>query len=94
MLFLKEHLVNDHYTWPDTKTDVNHMKEPSRRLFDRANGNHILYIINYFGQSIGKQSISSGRRIEELILNQLPADSKSEVTVFNWLRGVYLFYAH
>ena len=94
MVFLKEHLVNDHYTWPHIEGDVRKMNEPSRRLFDRANGNHILYIINYFGQSIGKQSISFGRDIEELILNQLPADSRSEITVFNWLRGVYLYYAH
>lgn len=94
MLFLKEHLVNDHYSWPDSEYDMAKIGEPRRRSFDRLNGNHMLYIINYFGQSIGKFSVSAGRKIEDLIVNQLPEETKSEVTVFNWLRGVYLYYAH
>ena len=93
MLFLKEHLVNNHYTWPENEPAVLRTGDPRRTLFDRFNGNQVLNIINFFGTSIGKLTVAIGQKVEELIANQLPADTKSEVTVFNWLRGEYLYYA-
>ena len=93
MLFLKEHLVNNHYLWPESEPGTENTGDPRRRAFDRFNGNQVLYIINFFGKSIGKLTVSIGQKVEELIANQLPADTKSEVTVYNWLRGVYLYYA-
>ncbi len=52
----------------------------------------ILYIINFFGYSVGNLTIDDGRRIEDLIIKQLPGELKSEIAVFNWLRGKYLYY--
>lgn len=90
MIFLKEHLQNDHYHW---KSETNHSSrndEPDRRIFDRFSGNQVLFLINYFGQSIGKLSLNEGQRIEELIFTRLSFETKSELSVFNWLRGIYL----
>jgi len=92
MNFLREHLRVSHYTW---ETSCNHSvntSEPDRRLFDRFNGNQVLFIINYFGKSLGRLTLSEGQKIEALINTQLPQHTKSELSVFNWLRGIYLYY--
>jgi len=93
MIFLKQHLRKSNYEWA---VGLNHSKEnvePDRRVFDRFNGNQVLFIINYFGISLGKLTFTEGLRIEELISTQLPLEVKSELSVFNWLRGVYLYYS-
>lgn len=88
-VFLKEHLVSHHYHWPADMQHAVYTGEPGRRSFDRFNGDQVLYLINYFGQSVGKLSLTDGQKLEELILQQLPADVKSEKSVFHWLRGIY-----
>jgi hypothetical protein len=90
MIFLREHLHSTNYEWATGFSHSRDNSEPDRRLFDRFNGNQVLFLINYWGQSIGQFNISDGRRIEELISNQLPLEVKSEKSVFNWLRGIYL----
>jgi hypothetical protein len=67
------------------------MNAPDRRIFDRLNGNQILYLINFFGYAIGKLTVESGQKIENLISKELPAELKSETAVFNWLRDRYLY---
>ena len=85
MLFLKEDLVGNHYDWSIGPAFTG---PPSRRTFDRLNGNQVLFIINSYGSLPERFTVQEGRRIEDLILNQLPPDAKSEVSVFNWLRGI------
>ena len=94
MLFLKEHLHNAYYNWTIGLNHSIQNNEPDRRIFDRFNGDQVLFLINHFGKSIGKLTVNDGRRIEALISNQLPLEIKSEVSVFNWLRGVYLYYGN
>jgi hypothetical protein len=94
MIFLKEHLHNGDYNWA---VGLNHSiqnNEPDRRIFDRLNGYQVLFMINYFGQSVGKLSVTDGHRIEQLISTELPGEIKSEVSVFNWLREVYMYYSN
>jgi hypothetical protein len=91
MIFLKEHLSKRNYEWA---VGLNHSIEnnvPDRRKFDRFNGYQVLFIINCFGRSIGKLTFGEGLKLEELISTRLPLEIKSEVSVFNWLRGVYLY---
>jgi hypothetical protein len=92
MLFLKEHLINDHYDWSIETKHRAVANPPDRRLFNRSNGNQILYLINFFGHSVGSLSVDDGQRIESLIIQELPTELKSEISVFNWLRGKYLYY--
>jgi hypothetical protein len=91
--FLREHLISHHYAWTGS-VHAPGKEEPGRRLFNRLDGNQVLNMINFFGQSIGKLTLQDGRRLEELINKQLPDTVKSELSVFNWLRGVYLYYWH
>lgn len=86
--------MGDHYEWSNEVSQSLYMGEPGRRIFDRFNGNQVLYIINFFGQSIGQLTVPDGRQIEQLILSQLPLNTKSEMSVFNWLRGIYLYYGN
>lgn len=94
MLFLKEHLQSDHYNWKNEVSHSIYTSEPDRRLFDRSNGNQVLFIINYFGKLLGRLTLHDGQQIETLISTQLPTDTRSELSVFNWLRGVYLYYGN
>jgi hypothetical protein len=92
MQFKKEHLINKYYDW---STETGHKavpNSPDRRLFDRLNGNQILYLINCFGYSVGNITIDDGQRIENLIIKELPPELKSEKALFNWLIEKYLYY--
>lgn len=91
MKYLKEHLVYE-YNW---KAQVTSQYEgtPSRRLFDPSNGAQMLFIINCFYEWVGPTSVLVVKRLEELICSQLPPEMKSELAVFNWLKGVYLHYS-
>ena len=64
----KRTFINKHYDW---STETKHHaipNAPDRRLFDRLNGNQILYLINFFGYSVGNLTIADGQRIEDLII--------------------------
>jgi hypothetical protein len=94
MKFLKEHLQNNHYSWENNAIHSLHAIEPDRRVFDRQNGNQVLFLINFFGKSLGRLTLRDGHKIEDLITTELPEQLKSELSVFNWLRGIYLYYSN
>jgi len=89
MVFLEEHLNGKNYTWlaNDTSTVIT---QPDRRVFDRDSGNEVLRMINFFGKHVGELTINDGQKVENLIMNELPLEVKSQLSVFNWLRSKYL----
>ena len=87
MYFLKADLSGHDYHWEDTNQTV-FSGTPSRRLFDRFNGAQVLYLINYYASLNEGFNQSLGRKMEELILYKLPADIKSEFSVYNWLKSI------
>jgi len=89
MFFYREHLTGELYELPEDKS-VGRDNTPGKQLFDRLNGNHLLNMINFFGTSIGSFNIGDGQKVERL-LSKLPVEVKSEIAVFNWLRGKYLY---
>ena len=85
MLFSKEHLTGL-YTWStETETPV-FDGQASRRLFNRWNGDQVLFIINLVLSNNEDASIEQGKKLEMLLINKLPFDQSSELTVFNWLQ--------
>lgn len=94
MIFLKEHLRKKHYDWGIKLNHSMENSEPDRRSFNPLNGYQVLFIINHYGKSLGKLTFTDGLQIEELISTQLPFEIKSELSVFNWLRGIYLYYSN
>ena len=84
MLFTKEHLAGL-YTWLPEQESSLFEGLPSRRTFDRYNGDQVFFIITLLLERLGNPSVEHGREIEMLIINKLPFDACSEHTVFNWL---------
>ena len=80
----KEHLsAGYNYSWTD---EFVFDGTPSRRLFDRRNGNQILFIINLYASQVKGFAETDVARIEDMIINQLPEAIKSEISVLKWLQ--------
>lgn len=82
----KQDLVGDHYNWVENKEGKVFTGTPSRRLFDRYNGDQVLFIINFYGASIDKFSLQEGQLMEDRIAHHLPLEAKSEISVLQWLK--------
>ncbi len=87
MLFQKEHLMG-HYTWADEKSQPVFTGDPTRRLFNRFNGDQVLFIINCSASQESHFTLHDGHILEELILHHLPLQAKSEISVLQWLREI------
>jgi hypothetical protein len=84
MLFSKEHLSSsNNYNWTD---EFIFDGTPSRRLFDRQIGNLLLFIINLYASQSDKFSEDHVQRLEHMLVNKLPEQVKSEISVLNWLK--------
>ena len=84
MLFQKEHLSADNnYSWTD---EFVFDGTPSRRLFDRRNGHQLLFIINLYASETKNFSENHVRRIEDKLMNHMPEEIKSEISVLKWLQ--------
>ena len=84
MAFSKEYLTGL-YNWTTEQETSLFEGPPSRRAFNRFDGNQVIFIITLLLERLGDFSIEQGREIEMLIINKLPFESSSELTVFNWL---------
>ena len=82
MRFLKEHLSAYNYSWKNVATFTG---EASRRIFNRYNGNQLLFILNLYASLIDGFTVSMGLKIEDRLMNQLPVEAKSEISVLHWL---------
>jgi len=82
MLFLKEHLSGYNYSWTNESTFIG---MASRRVYDRYNGNQLLFILNLYASSIEGFTVNMGLEIEDRLVNQLPIGKMSEISVLHWL---------
>ena len=83
MQFLKEHLSAYNYSWINEATFTG---DASRRLFNRYNGNQLLFVLNLHASLIEGFTVNMGLKIEDRLMNQLPVDAKSEISVLTWLK--------
>lgn len=90
MLFQKQDLEGNHYVWNKVDNHI-YKGQPSRRAFDRFDGDQVLFLINFYGTLLNQFTLSEGRAIEEKIFRELPTDAKSEIAVFNWIRNTDIF---
>lgn len=86
MTFLKEHLTGI-YEWNASMDKSVYEGTATRRLFNRWNGTQVLFIINNFLIRTGDLSISQGQKAEKLILEKLPLNTMSELSVLQWLQS-------
>ncbi len=85
MHFQKQDLNGTEYYWTEDSATL-FTGQPSRRSFDRRNGNQLLFLINFYGSLSGQFTLQEGQQIEQKIVHELPEDAKSELSVFNWIR--------
>ena len=85
MVFSKNDLQQTHYSWTDGVETSAFIGEPTRRLFDRFNGEQVLFMINFYGAQQDSFSVPDGQHMEERI-NNLPLEAKSEKSVYQWLQ--------
>jgi len=57
-------------------------------LFNRYNGNQLLFVLNLYASLTEGFTVSMGLKIEDRLMNQLPVDAKSEISVLNWLKQI------
>lgn len=82
MEFLKEHLSPGNYEWSN---QLIYNGDPSRRLYNRNNGNQLLFVINQYAASTTTFDIEKGILIQDILTHQLPVEAKSEKSVIKWL---------
>ena len=85
MPFLKENLLHNHYTWSEKEKNPLFHGDASRRIFNRFNGEQVLFIINLCTAASQTLTVEEGRRLEKMIFEELPIDTRSELSVLNWL---------
>lgn len=81
----KEDLVLTHYSWSNDPANPRQDMTPTRNTFDRDNGAHVLWIVNWY---MGEYPASQKRDIatlELLLSDKLPSGLMSEKSVCNWL---------
>lgn len=89
MNFQKKDMEVGHYKWNDNPDHQFFSGEPSRRLFDRFHGDQVLFVINCYGSLTEKFTVREGKQIEMAIINQLPIDAKSEISVLHWIKSLH-----
>ena len=89
MTFSKQDLMGN-YTWTTDSESSPFTGVPSRRIFDRYSGNQLLFIINSLAVLSDSFSIEDVMKIEAIIIDHLPMNRQSEISVFNWLKSQVL----
>lgn len=88
-VYYKEDLLFNDYEWNESVTHIKLQGSPDRNLFMRYEGYEILYMINYACEVLGCTSKTDAGRMEMLLHEKLPLDTKSQNSVFTWLRKEY-----
>ena len=79
-------MAGTHYTWSANEKKQLFTGQPSRKAFDRFNGDQVLFLINFYGSMLTEFSLEDGRILEQDILNHLPTNAISEISAINWIR--------
>lgn len=88
MGFNKDDMRGSHYNWNDNAIAAGkiYAGEPSRRLFDRFNGDQVLFLVNFYCSILPEGfNLQHARIAEWELTHHLPTGIKSELSVFNWL---------
>ncbi len=86
MPIIKEHLLASDYVWNNDYKSTRLSEGATRKRFDRFDGECMLHIINLYDCCIDNLTIAQAQRIESLIQKELPLESKSEISVLQWLK--------
>lgn len=87
ILFSKRNLVYKDYEWASyTTNDPRIYGKPDSTLFNRAEGNEVVYLINKLMVLWDYRFSNTGNKMEKLIHDRLPSDIKSQEEVKDWIK--------
>ncbi|MBN8878328.1 MAG: hypothetical protein J0I32_12330 [Sphingobacteriales bacterium] len=86
MIYQRNDMEGRFYNWVTDSSRAIFAGRPSRRLFDRFNGDQVLFIINFYASFFERFTLEEARELERQIANNLPMGAKSEISVFNWIK--------
>lgn len=81
----KEDLSFNHYIWDKDSDGIRQDMTPTRKIFDRNNGAHILWIANWYTNEYPEFQKTDIIKLETLLSEKLPSGLLSERSVCNWL---------
>jgi hypothetical protein len=88
ILFSRRNLHYSDYKWsvyPHNDPHVN--GKPDGTLFNREEGNEMVYLVNRLMILWDYRFSNTGNKIEKLIHDKLPADILSQEEVQKWIKG-------
>ncbi|MBD3270354.1 hypothetical protein GF376_02410 [Candidatus Peregrinibacteria bacterium] len=87
-LMSKSDLIYMDYKWSAYGNDDPKITgEPDSSLFSRKEGYEVLYLINKIASDNGLKQKSSGEKLEKMIHEYLPSDTRSQVNVVKWIKA-------
>ncbi|MGN6435746.1 MAG: hypothetical protein ACTHMM_04400 [Agriterribacter sp.] len=85
MEIIREDLAFNHYAWYGERVEQRADMSPTRKPFDRNNGAHILWVVNWYAAEYPRFQKTDIAKLETLLSQKLPAGLLSEKSVCLWL---------
>lgn len=87
ILFSKRNLIYKDYRWaPYTINDPRIYGKPDDTLFNRTEGNEVIYLINKLMVLWDYRFSNTGNKMEKLIHDRLPSGIISQEDVKDWIK--------
>lgn len=92
-LFKQSDLKYTDYIWKaiEGKDDPKISGEPDSTLFNRQQGHEVLYLINKYMENHYITDKNTGRKIEQIIREELPGDVRSQKRVVDYIERSFNF---
>lgn len=91
--FTRTNLLLKDYVWNDYEEgDERVSGSLDNTLFDRTEGNEMLFMINALMELWGLDKAKNGQKIERMIKTYLPYDITSQIAVKDWVKQNWKFY--
>lgn len=85
-IFNQSDMFYKDYSWTTVKGDDPKVSgEPDSTMFSRKEGYEVIYLINKCLTKWDFKFESSGQKLEKMIRNYLPSETRSQQNVYNWL---------
>jgi hypothetical protein len=86
-IFMKSDLVYDDYQWSHYEsTDAKISGPPDATIFNRTEGEEVLYIINVLAGHLAWDPRSFGQKVEQLIRGKLPDTITRQDETIQWIK--------
>lgn len=92
-IYKKSEMVYNDYSWTAVNGDNPKISgEPDNTLLSRREGYEVLYFINKTLEKFGFKQVASGKKLEKMIREHLPSDTRSQKNVYDWLHANWNHY--